>query len=76
MDYARYLMLDPRSYELEHQQLFDIEKCQFCGKDHFYYQRFLPSVNLNSNYNKGIEWVQRCVDCKKTVSTVKKRKVA
>jgi len=76
MSYARYLMLDPKSYELEHQQLFNIEECQFCKGDNFTYQRFLPSHHLNSNYNKGILWVQRCVNCKKTVSTVKRRKAS
>jgi len=69
MDYARYLMLDPRSYELEHQQLFDIHECQFCSSTSFNYQKLIPA----GNYSKqGIAWIQRCQKCKRTISAVKK----
>lgn len=62
---ARYLMLDPRSYDLEHGQLFKIQQCQFCGHHEFNYQRYI-------NPKSEIGWVQRCKECKKTVSSVKK----
>ena len=66
---ARYLMLDPRSYELEQTQMFSIDKCQFCGHTHFTYQRVLSTGLLAKT---GIRWVQRCFNCKKTVSSVKR----
>ena len=69
---ARYLMLDPRTYKLEHGQLFKIENCQFCGGDNFNYQRY---KNTPYNNNNSVAWVQRCKDCKKTVSTVAKPKI-
>jgi hypothetical protein len=69
MDYARYLMLDPRSYELESYQLFSIDDCQFCGSKHFHFQRCVPTGPYSKD---GVAWIQRCVDCKKTVSVVKK----
>jgi hypothetical protein len=66
---ARYLMLDPRTYKLEHGQLFKIQTCQFCGHHEFNYQRY---KNTPYNNNNSVAWVQRCKGCKKTVSTVKK----
>lgn len=73
---ARYLMLDPRSYELTREELFKIQTCQFCEHTEFNYQRFLPTPYVNSNYSKGIMWVQKCKGCKKTVSVVKKPELA
>ena len=62
----RYLKLDPRSYELKHGQLFDIEECQFCGHTEFNYQK-------HYNLRSPIAWVQRCKSCKKTVSSVSRQ---
>ena len=70
---ARYLMLDPRSYQLERDELFKIQTCQFCDHDELNYQKFLPSQNGKGNYSLGIGWVQKCKNCKKTVSTIKNR---
>lgn len=70
---ARYLMLDPRSYHLERDELFKIQICQFCNHDEFNYQKFLPSAGYNTNHSRGIGWVQKCKKCKKTVSTIKNR---
>jgi len=75
---ARYLMLDPRSYELEHEQMFAVDTCQFCGCKKLTYRRFVaPPKHIKwqkdvAYFQRGIAWVQRCQSCKKTVSTIKR----
>lgn len=72
MNYARYLKLEPETYTVERDQLFQIEQCQFCGEDHFEFRKYLPSRSSSSAYNEGLSWKATCMGCKKTVLVAKK----
>ena len=78
--YPIYLKIDPETYHIGKHQLFQIHTCQFCGNDShdngFTYQKTLPTAvaAANTNWNKGIRWIQKCGHCRKTVSVVLAKK--
>lgn len=70
MNPVRYLKLEPETYTLESNQLWQIDECQFCGNNSFRYQRYLPTRSSKSLFSQGICFTQRCNSCNKTVATV------
>lgn len=63
-----YLKINPDTIQLKPKQIFHLDECQYCGDDHFHYQRVFSYVKRG----QPVIWVVRCDACKKTVGQVNK----